>query len=67
MSDDEDQADPPDEPGAETPDRDYSKVIPANRYAVFVDQEIWDHFGGEARIRETLRLLVDIAKKKRSS
>jgi hypothetical protein len=29
-----------------------------------VDREVWEHFGGEERIREALRLLVDIARKR---
>jgi hypothetical protein len=29
-----------------------------------VDREVWEHFGSEERIGETLRLLVDIAKKR---
>jgi len=31
---------------------------------VFVDRDVWDHFGGEQRILEVLRLLVDIADKR---
>jgi hypothetical protein len=30
---------------------------------IHVDRETWEHFGSEERILETLRLLVDIAKK----
>jgi hypothetical protein len=57
----------------EIPERDFSRAIRPNRYAnlrgdfrhaVFVDREIWEHFGGEERIQEALRLLVDIAKKR---
>jgi hypothetical protein len=29
-----------------------------------VEREVWEHFGSEERIREALRLLVDIAKKR---
>jgi hypothetical protein len=36
----------------------------ASQHAVFVDREVWEHFGGEERILEVLRLLVDIAKKR---
>jgi hypothetical protein len=31
---------------------------------VFVDREIWEHFGSAERILETLRLLVEIAQKR---
>jgi hypothetical protein len=30
---------------------------------VFVDREVFEHFGSEERIRDALRLLVDIAKR----
>jgi hypothetical protein len=29
-----------------------------------VDPEVWQHFGSAERVLETLRLLVDIAKKR---
>ena len=55
------------------PEQDFARAIRPNRYAnlrgafryaVFVDREVWEHFGSEERIRETLRLLVDIAKRR---
>ena len=65
------------EPSAESlreiPEQDFSRAIRPNRYAnlrgafqhaVFVDRDIWAHFGSEERILEALRLLVDIAKKR---
>lgn len=67
----------PIEPSAESldeiPEQDFSRGIRPNRYAnlrgdfrhaVFLDREIWDHFGTEERVVEALRLLVDIARKR---
>lgn len=57
----------------EIPERDFSSAIRPNRYAnlrgdfqhaVFVERDIWEHFGSEERIQEALRLLVEIAKKR---
>ena len=57
----------------EIPEQDFSRAIRPNRYAnlrgafqhaVFVDRDIWAHFGSDERILEALRLLVDIAKKR---
>ena len=69
--------DTPSEPSAESlkeiPEQDFSNAIRPNRYAnlrgafrhaVFVDRDVWEHFGSEERIREALRLLVDIAKRR---
>jgi len=73
MSKDENQTEPSAESLAEIPEQDFSKAIRPNRYAnlrgafehaVFVDREIWAHFGSKERILEVLRLLVDIAKKR---
>ena len=73
MSNDEDPIEPSKESLQEIPERDFSRAIRPNRYAnlrgnfrhaVFVDRDIWEHFGGEDRIQEALRLLVDIAKKR---
>ncbi len=73
MSEDENQTEPSAESLAEIPEQDFSKAIRPNRYAnlrgafkraVFVDREVWEHFGSEERILEVLRLLVDIAKKR---
>ena len=73
MTEDEDLTEPSAESVAEIPEQDFSDAIRPNRYAnlrgdfhrtVFVDREVWDHFGSEERILEVLRLLVDIAKKR---
>lgn len=73
MSEDENQTEPTEESLTEIPEQDFSHGIRPNRYAnlrgafqraVFVDREVWEHFGSEERILEVLRLLVDIAKKR---
>ena len=73
MNEDEKQTDPSDESLAEIPEQDFSRAIRPNRYAslrgafqhaVFVDRDTWEHFGSEERIREVLRLLVNIADKR---
>jgi hypothetical protein len=73
MSEDENPTEPSEESLSEIPEQDFSRAIRPNRYAnlrgafqhaVFVDREIWEHFGSAQRILETLRLLVDIAKKR---
>jgi hypothetical protein len=73
MNEDENPIEPSDESLTEIPEQDFSRAIRPNRYAnlrgafrhaVFVEREVWEHFGGEERIREALRLLVDIAKKR---
>ena len=70
---DDDPIEPSEESLREIPEQDFSRAIRPNRYAnlrgafqraVFVDKETWEHFGGEARILEALRLLVDIATKR---
>jgi hypothetical protein len=72
MSEDE-MIEPSEESLADIPEQDFSRAIRPNRYAnlrgafrhaVFVDREIWEHFGSADRILETLRLLVDIAKRR---
>jgi hypothetical protein len=73
MSEDDNPTEPSEESLLEIPEQDFSGAIRPNRYAnlrgafqhaVFVDREIWEHFGSAERILETLRLLVDIAKKR---
>ena len=73
MNEDENPIEPSEESLTEIPEQDFSRAIRPNRYAnlrgafrhaVFVDREVWEHFGSEERIREALRLLVDIAKKR---
>jgi hypothetical protein len=34
------------------------------RHAVFVDREIWEHLGSAERIREAVRLLVEVARER---
>jgi hypothetical protein len=73
MNKDEVPIEPSEESLAEIPEQDFSRAIRPNRYAnlrgafqhaVFVDGDVWDHFGSEERILEVLRLLVDIANKR---
>jgi hypothetical protein len=73
MSEDENPTEPSEESLAEMPEQDFSRAIRPNRYAnlrgafqhaVFVERDVWEHFGSAERILETLRLLVDIAKKR---
>ena len=73
MNEDENLIEPSQESLEEIPEQDFSGAIRPNRYAnlrgafqhtVFVDREVWKHFGSEERILEVLRLLVDIAKKR---
>ena len=73
MSDDKTPTMEPSEASlAEMPEVDFSRAIRPNRlaslrgdfkYAVFLDAELWSHFGSEARVLEALRLLVELAKK----
>ena len=65
-------AEPSAESLAEIPETDFSEAIRPNRYAnlrgefeqaVFLDRELWEHFGSEERIREALRLLVELGKR----
>ncbi len=69
-------ADKPAEPTAESlaeiPETDFSEAVRPNRYAnlrgefehaVFLDRELWEHFGSEERVREVLRLLVALGKR----
>ena len=73
MSGNDNPIEPSEESLAEIPEQDFSRAIRPNRYAnlrgafqhaVFVDREVWEHFGSEERILEVLRLLVDIAQKR---
>jgi len=56
---------------AEMPEVDFSGGVQPNRFAnlrgdfrqaVFLDRELWQHFGSEERVLEALRLLVELAK-----
>ena len=73
MNEDENLTEPSEESLEEIPEQDFSGAIRPNRYAnlrgafqhtVFVDREVWEHFGSAERILEVLHLLVDIAKKR---
>jgi hypothetical protein len=73
MNDDNEPSEPSEESLPELPEQDFSRGIRPNRYAnlrgafphaVFVDRDVWEHFGGAERIQEALRLLVDIAKRR---
>jgi len=53
------------------PEVDFSGGVQPNRFAnlrgdfrqaVFLDRELWQHFGSEERVLEALRLLVELAK-----
>ena len=66
------QAEPSAESLAEMPEVDFSRGIRPNRmaglrgdfkHAVFLDRELWEHFGSEERVLEALRLLVSVAEK----
>jgi len=72
MNEDE-TIEPSEESLREMPEQDFARAIRPNRYAnlrgafqhaVFVDRDIWEHFGSDERILEILRLLVDISKKR---
>ncbi len=73
MTEDANPTEPSADSLAELPEQDFSGAIHPNRYAnlrgnfrwaVFLDRELWEHFGSEARVIEALRLLVELAKKK---
>jgi hypothetical protein len=66
------QSEPSAEFLAEMPEVDFSRGIRPNRmaalrggfkHAVFLDRELWEHFGSEERVLEALRLLVSVAAK----
>lgn len=66
------QAEPSPESLEEMPEVDFSRGVRPNRmaalrgnfkHAVFLDRELWEHFGSEERVLEALRLLVSVAEK----
>ncbi len=71
MSNDETtQVEPSEASLAEMPEVDFSRAIRPNKLAalrgdfkqaVFLDMELWQHFGSEERVLEALRLLVSLA------
>ena len=75
MSKDDSLADPSAESLAELPEVDFSGGIRPNRYAnlrgdfqhaVFLDGELFAHFGSTEKVLEALRLLAEVAEKTRS-
>ena len=76
MSGEKETDEPSAESLAEMPEVDFSKAVRPNRlaglrgefeHAVFLDAELWEHFGSEERVLEALRLLVDLARSKGQS
>jgi hypothetical protein len=76
MSDAKTPNDPSAESLAEIPEVDFSKGIRPNRYAnlrgaferaVFLEPDLWRHFGSEEKVLEALRLLVELAKRETKS
>jgi hypothetical protein len=73
MSDDDTTQDEPSaESLAEMPEVDFSRAVRPNKFAalrgefkqaVFLDRELWDHFGSEERVLEALRMLVSLAER----
>lgn len=66
------QVEPSEESLAEMPEVDFSRAIRPNRLAalrgefkqaVFLDKELWHHFGSEERVLEALRMLVSLAER----
>ncbi len=72
MSNDVRDPEPSPESLEEIPEVDFSRAIRPNRYAnlrgafqhaVYLDRELWEHFGSAEKVVEALRLLVDIARR----
>jgi hypothetical protein len=72
MSDDVREREPSPESIEEIPEVDFSRAIRPNRYAnlrgafehaVYLDRELWEHFGSAEKVVEALRMLVDIARR----
>ena len=73
MKKDVPQNEPSKESLAEIPEMDFSAAIRPNQYAnlrgafqhaIFLDRELWDHFGSAEKVVEALRLLVELAESK---
>ena len=69
MGDDVRASAPSKESLEEIPETDFSRAIQPNRYAnlrgafaraVFLDRELWEHFGSEERVIEALRMLAQL-------
>jgi hypothetical protein len=76
MSDAKKPTEPSADSLAEMPEVDFSTGIRPNRYAnlrgafahaVFLEPELWRHFGSEEKVLEALRLLVELAKRETKS
>jgi hypothetical protein len=70
MSNEDRIAEPSSESLTEIPEVDFSGGIRPNRYAnlrgdfqhaVFLDRDLWEHFGSEQRVIEVLQTLVELA------
>jgi hypothetical protein len=70
MRKDDNETGPSPESLAEIPETDFAKAVRPNRYAnlrgdfthaVFLDPDLWRHFGSEEKVLEALRLLVELA------
>ncbi|MEE8526636.1 MAG: hypothetical protein V3T72_22090 [Thermoanaerobaculia bacterium] len=68
----DDHAEPSAESLEEIPEVDFSRAVRPNlfanlrgdfQHAVFLDRELWEHFGSEERVLEVLRLLVSLGKR----
>ena len=68
----DDDLDPSPDSLAAMPEVDFSKAIRPNRYAslrgdfehaVFLDRELFEHYGSAEKVIEALRLLVEVAEK----
>ena len=55
------------------PEQDFSDAVAPNRYAnlrgdyehaVFLDKELWEHFGSAERVVEALQLLLALAQRR---
>ena len=66
------QTEPSDQSLSEMPETDFSRAIRPNKLAalrgdfkqaVFLDQDLWQHFGSEERVLEALRMLVSLAER----
>ena len=66
------QVEPSEESLAEMPEVDFSRAIRPNKLAslrgefkqaVFLDKELWQHFGSEERVLDALRLLLSLAER----
>ena len=72
MSEDVREGDPSPESLEEIPEVDFRHAIRPNRYAnlrgafqhaVYLDGDLWEHFGSAEKIIEALRMLVDLARR----